>query len=130
MTPSAIIAISCNVLAVIALLLLIFIRNIGIISKYRRYFVASAAVYLSGTLLITLIIFIAVKIPVMFAVMSEIMIFFVFAVVMFVLYKSASTIAELQKKAESGQMRSAEQVKAEDEAFYGKEESLEGEDQD
>ncbi len=129
MTPSAVIALSCNVLALLALILTIFIKNIGIISKYRRYFVASAAVYLSGTILITIIIFIAVKIPVLFAVISEIMIFFVFAVVMFVLYKSASTIVELQKKAESGQMRSAEQVKAEDEAFYGKEEE-EGEDQD
>lgn len=123
MNPSIILALAFNVISLAALLFIIFAKFTGDISKYRKYLAASAAVYFSGTVLITVIVIVAKKIPVLFAVMSEGMILFVFVVVMFVLIKSIRTIQELTEDAKAGKMRSAEQVKAEDEAFYGIEES-------
>lgn len=128
MTASKIIAVVFNVIALAALLFFIIYRSKSDLSRYKNYFVASSAVYLSGTMLITVIIFIAKKIPLLFAVFSEGMILIVFAVSLFVMYKSAKTILELDQKAKEGKMRSAEQVKAEDEAFYGKNEDKEEED--
>ncbi|MBP5654017.1 MAG: hypothetical protein J6X33_00730 [Clostridiales bacterium] len=129
MTPSHIIAVTFNVIALAVLLFFIIYKMKSDLAKYKNYFVASSAVYLSGTVLITVIIFVAQKIPLMFAIFSEVMILFVFAVSLFVMYKSAKTIVELNAQAKAGKMRSAEQVKAEDEAFYGKDEE-EGEEED
>ncbi len=119
MTASTVIALAFNAVALAALLLSIFLKLQGDLQKYRNYLIASSAVYLSGTVLITVIIVIAEKIPITFTLISEIMILFIFLVVMFVLVKSIKTLQELKEQAQAGKMRSAEQVKAEDEAFYG-----------
>ena len=130
MTPSHILAFAFNAFALAALLFCIFCRFTGDLKKYRSFLIASSAIYLSGTAFITGVILIAKKIPVLFAVISEIMILFIFLVVMFVLIKSIKTIQELKEQAQAGKMRSAEQVKAEDEAFYGPDDKEDREDED
>ena len=130
MTASTVIALAFNAVALAALLLSIFLKLQGDLHKYRNYLIASSAVYLSGTVLITVIIVIAEKIPITFTLISEIMILFIFLVVMFVLVKSIKTLQELKEQAQAGKMRSAEQVKAEDEAFYGPAEKEDREEED
>ena len=130
MTASTVIALAFNAVALAALLLSIFLKLQGDLQKYRNYLIASSAVYLSGTVLITVIIVIAEKIPITFTLISEIMILFIFLVVMFVLVKSIKTLQELKEQAQAGKMRSAEQVKAEDEAFYGPAEKEDREEED
>ena len=130
MTASTVIALAFNAVALAALLFSIFLKLQGDLQKYRNYLIASSAVYLSGTVLITVIIVIAEKIPITFTLISEIMILFIFLVVMFVLVKSIKTLQELKEQAQAGKMRSAEQVKAEDEAFYGPAEKEDREEDD
>jgi hypothetical protein len=130
MTASTVIALAFNAVALAALLLSILLKLQGDLQKYRNYLIASSAVYLSGTVLITVIIVIAEKIPITFTLISEIMILFIFLVVMFVLVKSIKTLQELKEQAQAGKMRSAEQVKAEDEAFYGPAEKEDREEED
>ncbi|MBO4604844.1 MAG: hypothetical protein J5657_06050 [Clostridiales bacterium] len=130
MTASTVIALAFNAVALAALLFSIFLKLQGDLQKYRNYLIASSAVYLSGTVLITVIIVIAEKIPITFTLISEIMILFIFLVVMFVLVKSIKTLQELKEQAQAGKMRSAEQVKAEDEAFYGPAEKEDREEED
>lgn len=128
MNPSLILAVAFNVLSLASLLFFVFAKLTSDIAKYRNYLIASSAVYFSATLLITVIIFLGRKIPPVYTVISEVMILFIYAVVIFVLIKSIRTIQEIKEQAEAGNMRSAEEVKAEDEAFYGtgdKEEELE-----
>lgn len=119
MNPSMILVLAFNIISLAALLYTILAPFKGDLAKYRKYLIASAAVYFSGTVLISVIVIVAKKIPLLFAVISESMILFIFAVVMFVLVKSIKTIQELSEDAKAGKLRSAEQVKAEDEAFYG-----------
>lgn len=110
MNPGTILALVCLMMSISFLLYLIFGKGRLCRSKFRKYLIASCSMYVSGTLLIFIILILAEKMPFQFAVMSEGFILFVFLMTMFTLLKIGTSLDEMQgynsvKKDDPGEER-------------------------
>lgn len=65
--------------------------------KFKKFFLACTIVYVTGNLLITAIVFLNQDIPLVFAIISEITILFVFGFSMYMIYKLGKSTEEVQK---------------------------------
>ena len=65
--------------------------------KFKKFFLASAVVYVTGNLLITTIVFLNSDIPAVFAFISEITILFVFSFSMYMIYKLGKSTEDVQE---------------------------------
>ncbi len=64
--------------------------------KFKKFYLASAVVYVTGNLLITAIVFLNPDIPSIFAFISELTILFVFGFSMYMIYKLGKSAEDLQ----------------------------------
>lgn len=81
MNTAAVITASCfTAVSIILLVYLFFTKNPLLSGKFRNYFRAGTAAYVSGTILILILAFVLTGVPVAFIVISELMIMTVFVV--------------------------------------------------
>ncbi len=67
--------------------------------KYKKFYLATTVVYITGNILITSIVCINKSIPLAFTLISEFTIICIYAFSMFMIYRLTSSIVELQKAA-------------------------------
>ncbi len=65
--------------------------------KFKKFYLATTIVYITGNILITLIVFLNSSIPITFTLISEFTIICVYAFSMFMIYRLTSSITEIQK---------------------------------
>ena len=78
MMPSQLRALFFDGLAALVLLFLIFVKSKWSESYFKKYLIAVTAVYLSGTLFVTILTFVASQLPLRFVMISEFSIIFMF----------------------------------------------------
>ena len=72
-------------------------------SKYKKFYAATTIVYITGTALITTIVFLKPEIPITFAIISECTILAVYGFSMYMIYKLVSSTVELQNAKEKAE---------------------------
>lgn len=77
--------------------------------QFKKFFLASAIIYVTGNLLITAIVFLNPDIPPVFAFISEITILFVFSFSMYMIYKLGKSTEEVQKAQLEAEKKKQEQ---------------------
>lgn len=113
-----VIAVAFTVLSLAFLLVLILgKRNPLSTHRFKNYFVGSAGVHLSGTVLIMCFAIFMAGLPTSFVIIAELTITFVFVFTLAILYRMSLQIDDIQKAIAEGKARSAEQVAQEDAEF-------------
>ena len=102
---SVIIASAVAALALVILLLIIIVKPKFIRPVVRKYAVATAAVYLSGTLFILLLAWKMTSLPMVFVIISEASVLSVFIITMFTIVKISKNIEAIMKAAEEGKIK-------------------------
>jgi len=92
MTFSQIMALVMDVLVVVALIYLIVGKSELCRSKFRKYLIAVTGVYFSGTLLVTVIVFISRSIPIQFTIISEFSMLFMFVASFYTVLRLANNL--------------------------------------
>ena len=81
MNTAAVITAACfTAVSVLFFVYLLFTKNPILSGKFRNYYRAGSAVYISGTVLLLILAFVLKGVPVAFIVISEVMIMTVFVV--------------------------------------------------
>ena len=96
-TISVVIASVVSVIALIVLLILIFGNTPVKGHRFKGYFLASAGVYLSGTIMVLIFTLSMPLLPVTFVIISELTIAFVFIFTTVILFKMSNQIVELHQ---------------------------------
>ena len=108
MNTAAVITAACfAAVSVLFFVYLLFTKNPILSGKFRNYYRAGSAVYISGTVLILILAFALKGVPVAFIVISELMIMTVF-VVTYIL------IANLSKALATAAARNAQKIEQEE----------------
>ena len=97
MTPSLLASVIFAVLAVILLIAVILIRN-DLISKYRKFFVATEAIYLSGALMVLIACAVLKEMPLSFALIADILILFIYAMTTVALFTVAGKAEKMKSQ--------------------------------
>lgn len=94
MNTAAVITAACfTAVSVLFFLYLLFTKNPLFSGKFRNYYRAGSAVYISGTILILILAFALKGVPVAFIVISEVMIMTVFIVTYILIANLSKAIA-------------------------------------
>jgi len=101
-------------LAFLLLMILILVKPKTLLPKVRKFLIATAAIYLSGTLLILVFALTMDKLPAIFVVISEVSIMFVFGISMFTIVRISKNVASIMRDVEEGKIKAIE-----DEDEYG-----------
>jgi len=108
MNTAAVITAACFTgISVLFFVYLLFTKNPLFSGKFRNYYRAGSAVYISGTILLLVLAFVLKGVPVAFIVISELMIMTVF-IVTYIL------IANLSKALATAAARNAQKIEQEE----------------
>ena len=102
-TASQIIAGSMLLISVVILLLVLFTDKIANPVKYKKFFTATTIIYITGTILVMVIVSVNKEIPIAFSIISEIMILAIYLFSMFMIKKLANSVVELEKAQKEAQ---------------------------
>lgn len=106
MTPSVILSI-CFTAAALMLLIVVLLLKTDIIKRFRAFFIANVAIYLSGTVLILIVCLLMRNMPLTFAMISESLISVVFLLTFLMMYFVARKVpkeVEVLKKMKTDQI--------------------------
>lgn len=95
--------------SVAALLFMIFTKN-ELIRSFRRYYIMGAAVYLSGTVIISVFYLIVDLLPVIFAVIAEVCILSVFLVSTWAIGRMGKAVKEINEHNEKQRAEAEEKL--------------------
>ena len=94
MNTAAVITAACfTAVSVLFFVYLLFTKNPILSGKFRNYYRAGSAVYISGTVLLLILAFALKGVPVAFIVISELMIMTVFVVTYILIANLSKTLA-------------------------------------
>ncbi|SCW40746.1 hypothetical protein SAMN02910456_00967 [Ruminococcaceae bacterium YRB3002] len=81
-----------------------------VIVRFRNKFItATTAVYLSGTLVLTVMTFVMQGLPMIFVVISEVSILSVYLITMWAIMRIVRNIGEIMKEVEQGKVKSIDE---------------------
>ena len=99
MNSNAVILASCFTAVALVLLILLFITKNPLLSgKLKNYLRAGTAVYLSGTMLLLFLSFVLKDVPVLFILISELMIMTVFIVTFILIIRLSKMVSSMLEK--------------------------------
>ncbi|MBO4637161.1 MAG: hypothetical protein J5685_08470 [Clostridiales bacterium] len=108
MNPGLVLALVFFLLSLGTLLFLIFSKS-PFFADYKKFYIMSSAIYLSGTVLI-LLFFIFIDLPVLFAVISELCILSVFIICTWAIRRMGKAIKEIDQANENKNKEEAQDV--------------------
>jgi len=111
-----VISLSFIVLAVAAIIFMLF----GIKNKVKGFYIATAVVYLSGTLFIAFIANKMTNMPTSFVIISELSVFSVFAMTVFTIYRFGKGMEKIKEDIASGKVKKYEVMKTNQKKTIGK----------
>ena len=98
MNAGSVISILCVILSAGFLIYILFGKSTLCRCTFRKFIIAAASVYLSGTVFICLVMLIAQKLPLEFTIIAESFILFVFLMTMFTLIKLGNNMDEIREE--------------------------------
>lgn len=116
MTSAVILSICFTVAALILLIVMILVKA-DIIKRFRAFFVANVAIYLSGTVLILIVCLLMKNMPLTFSLISESLISIVFLLTFLMMYFVARKVP---KEVEALRKMKADQLTEDNEQYKEK----------
>lgn len=116
MTPAVILS-SCFTAAALILLVVMILVKTDIIKRFRAFFVANVAIYLSGTVLILIVCLLMRNMPLTFSLISESLISIVFLLTFMMMYFVARKVP---KEVEALKKMKADQITEDNEQYKDK----------
>lgn len=105
---NTVIAASFSAAALIVLIILIIVKPKSLLPQVRKFLNATAAIYLSGTILILIFAVSMDKLPAVFVVISEVSILFVFGISVFTIVRISRNVASIMRDVEEGKIKAIE----------------------